>query len=39
MEDKEIELNFPATKITINSDFQDAEVYINGKDIKKRLKI
>lgn len=38
MEDKEIELNFPATKITINSDFQDAEVYINGKDIKKEVK-
>ena len=35
---KEIELNFPATKITINSDFQDAEVYINGKDIKKEVK-
>ena len=38
MEDKEIELTFPATKITINSDFQDAEVYINGKDIKKEVK-
>ena len=38
MEDKEIELNFPATKITINSDFQDAEVYIIGKDIKKEVK-
>ena len=38
MEDKEIELNFPATKITINSDFQDAEVYINGKDIRRKVK-
>ena len=38
MEDKEIELNFPATTITINSDFQDAEVYINGKSIEKEVK-
>lgn len=38
MEDKEIELNFPATTITTNSDFQDAEVYINGKSIEKEVK-
>ena len=38
MEDKNIEIDFPARVIKIDSKFQDADVYINGKDIKRKVK-
>ena len=38
MEDKNIKIDFPARVIKIDSEFQDADVYINGKDIRRKVK-
>lgn len=38
MEDKNIEIDFPARVIKIDSEFQDADVYVNGKDIRRKVK-